>query len=76
VFLRSSSSYFDAVLVQAAWDKKEQALCQRNPATLARSNSATGAPGDAKFDFGQYVTSAGTALLSKSSTQAAGWHAT
>src|SRR6187399_3037287 len=77
---RSVSSLFfflsDAVLVSAAWDKKEQALCQRNLTALPRSNSASGAPADAKFDFGPYVTSACTDLLSKSSTQAPGWRAT
>src|SRR3954469_13080483 len=63
-------------LGSAACDKKEQALCQRNPAPLPESNRTSRAPADAKFDFGQYVTSAGAALLSKSSTQAAGWRST
>src|ERR1044071_7417996 len=56
-------------LGRAACLEKEQALCQTNPTSRSRANRPGGAPADAKFHFGQYVTSAGLPLLSKSSTQ-------
>jgi hypothetical protein len=72
---RSSCSYPMRSL-SSRLPKKEQALCQTNPTSNFPPNPPGGAPGDAKFDFGQYVTSARTGLLSKSSTPLWGGAAT
>jgi hypothetical protein len=63
-------------LHDAAWTKKEQALCQRNLTRISRSKAPTGASIGGKLDFGQYVTSEVIGLLSKSSTQGLGLRAT
>jgi hypothetical protein len=69
-FFRSSFSYLLRSL-SSRLDKREQALCQRNPTSRRGPNRRTGASAGAMFDFGQYVTSAPMALLSKSSTHGA-----
>src|SRR6185369_3522466 len=56
-------------LCRAACPRKEQVLCQTIPTFAIRRNRPGRAPGAAKFDFGQYVTSPRRPLLSKSSTQ-------